>query len=143
MIKLKLIRGLSYSGGITGGGTVSATAKKPFVEVETLEDAEILVKSGHFEVVDNKEKAPAKAENTPSPPFPGAEGDKTEDKEVSVDKMTKKELLEYASAKGIDISDCTNNKERAARIKEVLEAGADPDPDMESLETDAEPDFGE
>lgn len=103
-IKLKLIKGLSYRGG--KDGTLRATKDEPFCYVETLEDAQVAVASGHFKMV--LEPVVKKLE-------------KPNDTFKSINKMTKDELEAYAEKIDIDISDCKNNDERKETIKKALE----------------------
>ncbi|GIN71138.1 hypothetical protein J14TS2_16130 [Bacillus sp. J14TS2] len=50
MIKLKLKNALSYN------GSVSANSRKPNVEVKTKKEADNLVSSGYFEIVEDEKK---------------------------------------------------------------------------------------
>lgn len=84
MYKLKLIKGLSYS------GVVLATQKKPYVETEDEAIANAAVASGYFELVDALPDPPAPAD--PDPDY------------AALSKMTKAELQEYATANGIDLA---------------------------------------
>lgn len=106
MIKLKLIKGLSYRGG--RDGSLKATKDKPFCYVETMEEAQEAIASGHFQMVEGEQAIPGKPVND----IPPAK---------AVDDMTKDELLAYAKEKGIDLSECKNNDERKETIKKALE----------------------
>ena len=105
-IKLKLIKGLSYRGG--KDGTLRATKDKPFCVVETLEEAQAAVASGHFQLVEE-----LKVKETEKAPDPDAT--------KSLSKMTKDELEAYAAEIGVDLSECKNNDERKDAIKKALE----------------------
>lgn len=50
MIKLKLKNALSYS------GIVSANERSPFVEVKTKKEADEIVATGYFEIVEEEKK---------------------------------------------------------------------------------------
>ena len=41
---------------------------------------------------------------------------------VKIDKMSKAQLEAFAETNGIDLTGCSNNKEKAAKIKEALSA---------------------
>lgn len=97
MYKLKLIKACSYD------GKVKATAENPFVTVEMKEDAEYLTKLGIFELLGTFEEDGGEAEKP------------------SIDKMKKAELEAFAAENGIDLSDCSNNDEKKAKIKAALE----------------------
>ena len=91
MIKVKLIKGRSYTGFIT------ATQKHPIVEVKTEAEADAAVATGYFErysdaVVDAAENVEA-------------EGDSVPDYE-NLSEMTKAELIAYAEAEGISVEGC-------------------------------------
>ncbi len=104
MTKLKLIKGLSY----TGHG-VSVSASSPFVEVNDENRANALAGSGYFSIV-------AEA--------PGASAPNTAD-EKPLEKMTEKELESYAAENGIDISGLTRKADKLSAILQAeAEAGA-------------------
>lgn len=103
MVQIKLIKGLSYS------GLVTATAKKPYLVTDE-KTAQKAAATGYFEIVAGT------AIEEPKEDTGG--NDKTPVTKPS-EKMTKAELEAYAKSKGIDISDCTNNGQRIALIKEV------------------------
>lgn len=110
MIKLKLIKGLSYRGGIDG--KVKATKASPFCSVETMEEAQAAVASGYFQIVEGAPVPPSEP-----PKDPGTDSNTEKD----IEKMTKDELVAYAEELGIDISKCKNNDERKEAIKNALE----------------------
>lgn len=104
MKTLKLTKGLSYS-------TMKVSVKKG--QTASFEDdvAKRLLATGKFVEVETE------AED--------ADGDEDEDgsedlSAEAIEKMTKEELLALAEEKGIDLSDCSNNTERAEKIKGVL-----------------------
>ncbi len=116
MYKLKLIKGLSYSGGIDR--KLNATRSNPFCFVETVEEVEAAIASGHFQLVEEpKAKEPEKTG--------------TQDGNKNIGKMTKDELEAYAAELGVDISECKNNDERKELIKKALEQAGSED-DVES-----------
>ncbi|WP_293969405.1 hypothetical protein [uncultured Ruminococcus sp.] len=114
MYKLKLIKARSYNGKVT------ATQANPFVEVESKPDAEYLAGLGIFKIIES--------------PAEGS-GEQT----LNIDKMKKDKLVAFASENGIDISDCSDNKQRVAKIKAALAES----PAEGSGESDGEADFGE
>lgn len=114
MYKLLLCKGLSYH------GIVTATVNSPFVDVENRTVADYLVGTGYFKLISQpvpqseiqldgiRESEPI-AKDKPS-------------KKKALESYTKAELEEYATELGADITDCTNNDQRIAVIKEVLSA---------------------
>lgn len=126
MVRIKLLKGLSYS------GVVSATKKSPYVTTDE-DTAKEAVATGYFGYVPEAVSTPSTdttVENTAEDQEEDevAQDDQeendlppaTEDKvQKPIDKMTKPELEAYAEANGIDISSCTNNEQRIALIKEV------------------------
>lgn len=102
MFKLKLVKGLSYS------GIVSATAKDPFVTVDSEETALAAVETGYFEIVERSENIP--------------DGKNGESKEAHKDwkKLNKEELIAFANEHNIDVSSCKNQDERIALIETAL-----------------------
>ena len=114
MYKLKLIKARSYN------GKVNATQVNPFVEVESKSDAEYLVDLGIFEIIESP-----------------AEGSGSQT--LNIDKMKKDELVAFAAENSIDISDCSDNKQRVAKIKAALAES----PAEVSGEPDGEADFDE
>ena len=129
MIKLRLTHGMSHSNGI-----VSATMRKPYVTVETEEEAAACVAGGFFEIVHPgtqgaQERAEARPETrTPSPaeavqeaaehgrgamdadPAPQQEDD-------GLDGMTLAELKAYAETVGIDLGKATRKADIIAVIR--------------------------
>ena len=103
MYKVKLIKGLSYT------GAVRATKKDPFVEVEEKETAEALVASGYFELVEITE----------------ANNDGAEENGKDLDSMTVPQIDAYAAEQGIDLTGCKNKAEKLAKIKEATEVNND------------------
>lgn len=103
MFKLKLIKGMSYHGGIDGH--IKVTKANPECIVETDEEAQSLIGSGFFSLVERVES--------------GAEPQKDGDPHLSIDSMTVKELKEYAAEHEVDISACKNKEEIKAVISEA------------------------
>lgn len=120
MYHLKLIKGKSY------WGIVKATEEKPDVYVREKEQADRLVASGHFILV-NQEEAEAEAAE---PDMAMEEYAETEEAEstseiVSLQKKTKDALIAYAGLKGIDITGCTKKDEILQKIlQEIARASA-------------------
>lgn len=121
-MKVKLIKGLSYT-------TPSGSYKKgKAVDVKDEVGAKLL-KTGRFEEVKDEEViggeeviAPA-AENSGEENSNSGSDNNADDKELSaeaIDKLKKDELIDLAAKKGIDVSECTNNPERAEKIKGAL-----------------------
>lgn len=110
MVQIKLIKGLSYD------GIVSATQKKPFVTTDE-ETANKAVETGYFAVV----QSIGGSGNAKKPIAPAEKADDQtgEDDKKSFEKMTKAELEAYATENGVDISQCTNNKQRIDLIKKA------------------------
>ena len=102
MFKLKLVKGLSYSGFY-----VKATVKEPFVEVEDKEVADYLVKSKHFELVASAETG------SKTPP----------DDNVPSEQWTVPQLQAFAAEKGIDIAGLKLKPEILAKVQEALSEG--------------------
>lgn len=115
MYKLKLIKGLSYRGG--NDGKVKVTRDKPFCVVENVEEAEALLASGHFQMV---ELPKVKDLGNGDVKF-GEQGIQFTVENKSISNMVKDELIAFAKEKGIDISECKNNDERKTTIKKALE----------------------
>ena len=122
MYRLKLIKALSYS------GIVTATKTKPFVIVPEKEQAEYLVSTGYFELVEGEgattEKADENSEqkNSDELLFPDEEEAEKESPSVMVElqKKTKDELVAYAGMKGIDLTGCNKKDEIFQRIVQEL-----------------------
>lgn len=109
MYRLELCKGLSYH------GIVSATKKHPMVTIDDKEKAEFLVSTGYFKQIAEYTEEKASAEAAVATPT-------TEVPKKALSNYTKAELESYAAEIGADISDCTNNDQRVAVIKEVLAA---------------------
>lgn len=124
MKRLELVNGLSYS-----ARGVNCKKGEPFAVSDEL--AAKLMATGRFatvgEVVDETPPAAPPANGAGNPPVNGnGEGGQqtvppaeflSADK---IDHMTKPELIDLAIEKGIDISECKNNTERAERICRAL-----------------------
>lgn len=135
MFKLTLTKGLSYSGGREG--RVSATAKKPDITVETQDEADELIATGYFKLVESDSEASAAASGTEgSEGDPGAASgvDMTDDEKAAaeldaelkaIDKMAKEELIAYAEKNSVDLSACTNNDQRKEALKAAAKASID------------------
>ncbi len=113
MKRLELLKGLSYS-----ARDISCKKGEPFSVSD--EQAEKLLATGRFATVGEV------VDDTPPVNGNGESGQLTtpqETPQLSADKisrMTKPELIALAVEKGIDISECNNNTERAERICGVL-----------------------
>lgn len=122
MYRLKLIKALSYS------GIVTATKSKPFVIVPEKEQAEYLVSTGYFELVEGEEGTAEKTaenaeqKNSDELLFPDEEEAEKESPSVMVElqKKTKDELVAYAGMKGIDLTGCNKKDEIFQRIVQEL-----------------------
>lgn len=116
MFKLKLIKGLSYS------GIVSATAKNPYVTVDNEETALAAVETGYFKIVECSENIPD-----------GNNGENSggENKAGNKDwkKLNKDDLIAFADEHNIDVSSCKNQDERIA----IIEAALDNDGEIDNL----------
>lgn len=129
MIKLKLIHGLSHDNGY-----VRATAKEPYVEVETEEIAAFCTGSGFFERV-----AEGPAKETPSRPEPAeaepdAKGSKAQTTSNAalgaspavgdeLGTMTVTELRSYAATVGIDLGKLNKRADIIAAIRKAEAEG--------------------
>ena len=101
MVKLKLCKGLSYS------GIVKATIDEPFINVDdTIVDA--VIQTGYFSVVKEPEEVISLGNIE-------KEGKQTEEKPIS--KMNKTELEAKAKELDIDISGC----QKVGDIRSLLE----------------------
>ncbi len=103
MFKLKLIKGLSYS------GIVSATAKEPFVTVDNEETALAAVETGYFKIVEHTEDIPD-----------GKMGKINDGENKDWKKLNKDDLIAFANENNIDVSSCKNQDERIAIIEAAL-----------------------
>lgn len=112
MVRIKLSKGLSYS------GIVTATKKNPYVTTDE-DTAKKAIATGYFEYAPEA-VSETPAENTAEDQEEDEDPPATDDKvQKPIEKMTKPELEAYAEANGVDISSCTNNEQRIALIKEV------------------------
>lgn len=121
-MKVRLIKGLSYT-------TPSGSYKKGKTATVSDEAGAKLLKTGRFEEVkeedifgDDEVIAPA-ADNSGDDNGNTGSNNNADDKELSaeaIDKLKKDELIALAAEKGIDISECNNNEERAEKIKGAL-----------------------
>ena len=120
-MKVRLIKGLSYT-------TPSFSCKKGKEVTVSDELGAKLMKTGRFEEVSEDETsddeliAPA-AENSGEDNTNTGSNNNADDKELSaeaIDKLKKDELIALAAEKGIDVSECNNNEERAEKIKGAL-----------------------
>ena len=110
-MKVKLVKGLSYT-------TPSFSCMKGKEIEVTDEVGSKLMKTGRFEHV-------VELDDDQTPDGNGStgsdnNGNGTELTATVIEKMKKDELIALAEAKGIDISDCSNNDERAGKIKGAL-----------------------
>lgn len=115
MYKLKLIKGLSYRGG--NDGKVKVTKDKPFCVVEDMEEAEALLASGHFQMVE----LPKVIDLGNGYVKIGDQGLKVTGGNKGISNMIKDELIAFAAENEIDISECKNNDERKKVIIKALE----------------------
>ena len=125
MYRLKLVKGKTY-----WGAGVKASQEKPYVEVETKEQAERLVKSGHFmlevfEKETNKEENAAENDEELSFPEDEVEEENTGNS-ILAELQTKKkdELVQYAADCGIDIVGCKTKDDIISKIVEALARAA-------------------
>ena len=105
-MKLQLIKGRSYS-----GKGVSVTIDSPIYETDDGTIADALVGSGYFIVVESG-KTNAGAGNNAN-------------KETPLEKMTAKQLDEYAKANGIDLKGLTKNADKIAKIQQTLNGNSE------------------
>ena len=120
MYKVKLIKGLSYT------GAVHATKDNPYVDVESKEAADAAVATGYFELVE------ATADDN-------TDGEKNDNSGATdLDKMTVPQLEAYAAEKGIDLAGASRKAEIIAKI--AAAATADDNTDGED---DGAADYGE
>lgn len=123
MYRLQLIKGRTY-----WGAGVKASQEKPFVEVETEEHADRLVKTGYFIMAEEEMPVQTKENTDADLVFP--DGDDTEDcdSESSIleelQKKKKEELIQYASESGIDITGCKTKDDMISKILEALARAA-------------------
>lgn len=120
-MKVKLVKGLSYT-------TPSGSYKKgKAVDVDDVVGAK-LIKTGRFEevkeadVIDGGEVIAPADDNSGEDNNTGSDNN-ANNQELSaevIDKLKKDELIDLATEKGIDISECKSNDERAEKIKGAL-----------------------
>lgn len=115
MYKLLLCKGLSYH------GIVTATVNSPFVEVENRMIADCLVKTGYFKLISQPTQQSVSQHMEEMGEEQSTEKNKIT-KKKNLESYTKAELEAYATEIGADITECTNNDQRIAVIKEVLSA---------------------
>lgn len=120
MYKVKLIKGLSYT------GAVHATKENPYVDVEDKETADAVVATGYFELV----------EETADDNNDGGKNDKSG--EAAIDDMTIAQLKAYAAEKGIDLAGVSRRDDIIAKIKAAETAD-----DNNDGENDGAADYGE
>lgn len=120
MYKVKLIKGLSYT------GAVQATKENPYVDVEDKETADAVVATGYFELV----------EETADDNTDGGKND--ESGATDYNKMTVPQLEAYAAEKGIDLAGASRKAEIIAKI-----AAAETADDNTDGEDDGAADYGE
>lgn len=128
MYRLKLIKGKTY-----WGAGVKASQEKPFVEVETEEHADHLVKTGYFIMIEEEmpvQTMPVQTKENTDADLVFPDGDDAEDcdSESSIleelQKKKKEELIQYASGSGIDITGCKTKDDMISKILEALARAA-------------------
>lgn len=123
MYRLKLIKGRTY-----WGAGVKASQEKPFVEVETEEHADHLVKTGYFIMVEEEMPVQTKENADADLVFPDGDDAEDCDSESSIleelQKKKKEELIQYASESGIDITGCKTKDDMISKILEALARAA-------------------
>lgn len=123
MYRLKLIKGRTY-----WGAGVKASQEKPFVEVETEEHADHLVKTGYFIMVEEEMPVQTKENTDADLVFPDGDDAEDCDSESSIleelQKKKKEELIQYASESGIDITGCKTKDDMISKILEALARAA-------------------
>lgn len=121
MYRLKLIKGRTY-----WGAGVKASQEKPFVEVETIEHAEKLVKTGYFAMDESVQTSNSGGVNVAgAEDFDFSVDDEEEAAEedsvlAELQKKKKDELVKYASEHGIDITGCKTRDDIISKIFEAL-----------------------
>lgn len=119
MYKVKLIKGLSYT------GAVHATKENPYVDVESKEAADAAVATGYFELVE--ETADDKTD-----------GGNEQSGATDYSKMTVPQLEAYAAEKGIDLEGASRKADIIAKI-----TAAETADDKTDGENDGAADYGE
>lgn len=125
-MKIRLVKGLSYT-------TPSFSCKKGKEVTVPDKVGEELVKTGRFACVSVNDNAGSTPPADNQKDVSDSDGESTEKstgsnnngngEELSaeiIEKMRKDELIALAEEKGIDISECSNNEERAEKIKGAL-----------------------
>lgn len=113
MYRLKLIKGLSYT------GKVKATANRPFTEVEDKADADYLVGTGYFKLVDEEI-------NESTAPQLDDEGSDSQDDEADengfkpLDEMNISELETFATYKGVSLKGIRKKDDIIKKLREEL-----------------------
>ncbi len=124
-MKIKLIKGLSYTCGIPGGGIVSVDAKKPFTEVSE-EVAEFLIGTGYFEACNGEPEGEGESESK-GEDNGGDEGEGLPfaafDAEELAD-MTIAELRSFANEKNIDLMGKTKKEDILNIISAAVYGGS-------------------
>lgn len=123
MYRLKLIKGRTY-----WGAGVKASQEKPFVEVETIEHAEKLVKTGYFAMDESVQTSNSGGVNVADEEDEEGFDFSVEDEEAAeedsvlaeLQKKKKDELVKYASEHGIDITGCKTRDDIISKIFEAL-----------------------
>lgn len=106
MLKLKLIKGGSY----TGYG-VTASTKNPFIVVDKKDVYTALIASGYFSAVEC--------------PVVESHVDANHEAEKSFEKMTEKELNAYAAKNGISLAGISKKADKLAAIQRAVSAEND------------------
>ena len=119
MYKVKLIKGLSYT------GAVHATKEDPYVDVEDKKTADAVVATGYFELVEET----ADSNN---------DGGNEQSGATDYNKMTVPQLEAYAAEKGIDLEGASRKAEIIAKIAAAETADGNNDG-----ENDGAADYGE
>ncbi len=115
MKKVCLKTGLSYvAKGIS-------CRKGKVVEVED-DVAARLLKTGRFEIMGMESVVPEFVDPVPESPAP--ESPAPAGTPTNITSMKKDELIAFAEAHGIDVSDCKNNEERIQRIQSGMDINA-------------------
>lgn len=124
MYRLKLIKGRTY-----WGAGVKASQEKPFVEVETIEHAEKLVKTGYFAMDESVQTSNSSCVNVADAEEKDGFDFSVDDEEEAAEedsvlaelqKKKKDELVKYASEHGIDITGCKTRDDIISKIFEAL-----------------------
>lgn len=114
MAKLKLIKAKSYLGGVKGG-TITATAKNPIVDVPE-EDVKRLLSTGYFGIVEGEDNADGgKADNGGD-----NDGDKTPFDAEELAEMSIPELREFAKEREINLEGLTRKADILEAISKEL-----------------------